>query len=89
MRLTDGRQTILETLESRLESDDRASDMPALARAELAALKIRIEDALTRGADAATQAHLEECLYDITFAMDKIKVEQEEAEEAGFNPFGR
>jgi hypothetical protein len=66
----------VELLAERLESDDLASDMPALARGELLLLLSRCERGLQAGPDETTSRHLQDISARIKLALEKVKVER-------------
>jgi hypothetical protein len=61
-------------LATRLDSQDSASDMPALARGQLTELRRLCSEALKRNLDATTTAHLDDVVARIDLALNKVKV---------------
>jgi len=62
-------------LGERLDSVDPASDLPALARGELSALRQSCREAAKRNLDATTALHLEDITSRINLALNKLRVE--------------
>jgi hypothetical protein len=73
----------IELLAGRLESKDPASDMPALARAELESLLSRASKALEAGPDSTTARHLNDAAARIRMALDTVRVETKATPNAG------
>jgi hypothetical protein len=73
----------VERLAAALDSDDSASDMPALARGELAALLDRCHEALSQEPDETTRRHLIDVAARIKLALEKVKVESTPTGEGG------
>jgi hypothetical protein len=65
----------VERLADALDSDDTASDVPALARGEMMALLARVEGGLEGGPDETTARHLGDIAARIKLSLEKIKVE--------------
>jgi hypothetical protein len=55
---------------SQLQTGQSSSDLPALARAELWGLRLRIEPLVTRALDPVAKAHLAQLLAVIKLALD-------------------
>jgi hypothetical protein len=70
----------VKTLVSRLSSADVASDMPALARGELASLRDRIEAALEGGPDETTARHLREVAAEIDRNLEQVQLVEKPAD---------
>ena len=66
----------IDLLVAGLDSDDAASDLPALARAQLVGLAERAQTLVSAGADEATTRHLADVAARIRLALDKVKVEE-------------
>ena len=73
----------IDLLARRLESNDPASDMPSLARAELDGLLSRCGRALETGPDSTTARHLDDVAARIKLALDTVRVETKATPDAG------
>jgi hypothetical protein len=67
----------VDLLAERLDADDPASDLPALARGELTELRARCHTALEAEPDTTTRRHLEDVSSRIGLALDKVRIEGE------------
>ncbi len=64
----------VKLLALRLESDDTASDMAALARYELSDLLARCEKSGGAGQDLATDRHIQDMAARITMALERVQI---------------
>jgi hypothetical protein len=67
----------IDRLIAGLDSEDPASDLPAIARTQLEWLADRCASQAPTGTDRMTQRHLEDAAARIRLALDKVKVETE------------
>jgi hypothetical protein len=71
-----------------LDTDRATSDLPALARGELAELAARCGDLGSAATDIATSRHLTDIAARIRLALDKVKVESSAPAPGGGRPRG-
>ncbi len=72
-------RTHVQLLSERMDSDDMASDMPALARGELMRVMEAAELGLEQNPDPTTAGHLQDVMARVRLALDKVRVESAES----------